>query len=475
MIHVALLAALLAALAGWYAPAAAESAPRFDHVVVIVQENRTPDNLFQGLCTDAKDCSIHPTAHQYDIQTSDWLDKAVRGGVVQPFAVRLTARYDLDHMHESFVESCDLDRGTGVCRMDGAAATHCQGKCPARPQFAYVGNSTGILDPYLALATQYGWANYMFQTNQGPSFPAHQFIFGGTSAPSAEDDAIGTFAAENGGVKFKIGGCAARPGQTVQLIDAAGQENPDNKIFPCFVHDTVPDLLTPGGFTWRYYTPGQNSIWSAPNAISHICEAKFEKCTGTMWRQNVARHPRDVLSDISRCNLRNASWVIPTGQNSDHAKINRGGGPSWVASVVNAIGTSKCKDGDRSYWDDTAIVILWDDWGGWYDHEPPTFLKAPQGGYQMGFRVPMIVVSAYTPAGYIDNTRHDFGSIIRFIEQNFKIAEGSLNFADARASTDLLSFFDFAQSPRVFQPIPAKYDANYFLNDTSAPLPPDDD
>jgi phospholipase C len=314
----------------------------------------------------------------------------------------------------------------------------------------------------------------MFQTNQGPSFPAHQFIFGGTSAPSAEDDAIGTFAAENGG-SLQLGGCAAPPGRTVQLIDSAGVENPDNKIFPCFEHNTVPDLLLPGGVTWRYYTPGQNSIWSAPNAINHICEAQNEKCTGSMWTHNVDLRPADVLRDISHCRLRNASWVIPTGQNSDHPQLNKGGGPSWVASIVNAIGTSACKDGNRSYWDDTAIVILWDDWGGFYDHEPPTFLQAPEGGYQLGYRVPMIVVSAYTPAGYIDNTRHDFGSIIRFIEQNFQIAEGSLDFADARASTDLLNFFNFGQSPRAYHMIPAKYDANYFLNDKSAPLPPDDD
>jgi hypothetical protein len=69
--------------------------------------------------------------------------------------------------------------------------------CPTTPQVKFVDNSTGILDPYLELATQYGWANYMFQTNQGPSFPAHQFIFGGTSAPNAIDDAVGVFAAEN--------------------------------------------------------------------------------------------------------------------------------------------------------------------------------------------------------------------------------------------------------------------------------------
>jgi len=53
------------------------------------------------------------------------------------------------------------------------------------------------------------------------------------------------------------------------------------------------------------------------------------------------------------------------------------------------------------YWKDTAIFLTWDDWGGWYDHEPPTFLASPEGDYQYGFRVPLIVISAYTPAGYV--------------------------------------------------------------------------
>jgi hypothetical protein len=79
--------------------------------------------------------------------------------------------------------------------MDGAARIPCGARkgftCPPNPQFKYVDNSTGILNPYLTLATQCGWANFMFQTNQGPSLPAHQFIFGGTSAPSRADDANG--------------------------------------------------------------------------------------------------------------------------------------------------------------------------------------------------------------------------------------------------------------------------------------------
>jgi phospholipase C len=146
-----------------------------------------------------------------------------------------------------------------------------------------------------------------------------------------------------------------------------------------------------------------------------------------------------------------------------------------VAAIVNAVGTSPCKDPDgSSYWSSTAIIITWDDWGGWDDHEPPTIEARPYGGYEKGFRVPLIVVSAYTPAGFIGNLHESFGSIIRFIERNFGILEGALTFADFRAKSDLGEFFSLDQ-PRPFQAITAALSARYFLKRKPSGLPPDND
>lgn len=456
----------------------------FGHIIVIVQENRTPDNLFQGLCAppfgSAATCSTAPKGKQYDIQTKNWLDKASATGLTQPFPVPLASKFDLAHTHRSWFVQCDKD-ALGNCKMDGAAKIACVGTCPPKPQFAYVDNSIGNMNPYLELVTQYGWANAMFQTNQGPSFPAHQFLFGGTSAPSLAEDHAGIFAAENMSGKGLGAGCIASSTRTVQLIDSTGVENTANKIFPCFEHNTVADLLQPRGVTWRYYAPGSSSIWTAPNAIQHICMANGSTCTGADWKANVDLKPAHVLTDIAACNLRQVTWVVPSGQNSDHALINTGGGPAWVASIVNAIGTSWTTSNHRcDYWgnnsnDATAILIVWDDWGGWYDHKPPTVLASPEGGYQLGFRVPFIAVSAYTPVQLVDNTRHDFGSIVRFIEHNFAITEGSLTFADARATTDLTTFFDLNQAPRPYLNVHAQVGAAFFINDKRRPTNPDND
>jgi len=446
-------------------------------VVVIFQENRTPDNLFQGLCSapfgSAASCSTSPTDSQYNIQTKNWLNRHSATGVTQPSTVALANKYDLSHAHGAFVAQCDKDAITGACKMDGSGDVYCTGTCPSQPQFRYVDNSRGVVTPYLQLAMRYGWANYMFQTNQGPSFPAHQFIFGGTSAPSAADDAAGIYASENMS-SGSVAGCTATTGTTVQLIDPTG-ETKGNAVYPCFEHSTMADLLS-GGVTWRYYTPSEGSIWTAPGAINHICQSTGPggKCAGTDFSANVDLKPADVLSDIATCKLRSISWVIPSGANSDHADSNDGGGPSWVASIVNAIGNNTGCDG-KGYWQNTAIVITWDDWGGWYDHERPTTLGQPYGDYQYGFRVPLIFVSAYTAAGYINNNRHDFGSILRFLEHNFGIAQGALNFADNRAVNDMTGFYDFTQAPRTYQTIAAPKNANFFLHDKRKATDPDDD
>ena len=472
---VASIVALFVCLAG--VPLNAQP-PHFQHIIVVVQENRTPDNFFQGLCTppygNSQSCSINPGPNQYNIQTSNWRDMSNLRGYTQPGPVGLTDPYDLFHTHLSYVHMCDNQFALNTpCKMDGAARITCQGTCPSKPQFRYVDNSTGVMNPYLDIATQYGFANYMFQTNQGPSYPAHMYLFGGTSAPSADDDAQGIFAAENSDPGGVPDGCVGDQDVSVLLIQPPGVEN--TRVYPCFEYQTLGDF--PQAFSWKYYTPSSPAIWTAPTAIQHICQSSGYngQCLGDEWINNVDLHPADVLTDISQCNLRGVSWVIPSAQNSDHAGYDAPGGPSWVASIVNSVGASNQCDGGAGYWNDTAIFILWDDWGGWYDHEPPSLTKAPQSDYEYGFRVPLLVVSAYTPAGYIDNGRYDFGSVIRFIEQNFGLQEGILNFSDARATTDLTSFFPSAKAPRTFKHINSPKDANYFINDKTPNRDPDDD
>ncbi len=266
---------------------------------------------------------------------------------------------------------------------------------------------------------------------------------------------------------------------------------------PCYDHNTLADLLdnntiNNNAITWKYYPQGPHpgiSLWTAPNAIKNICSASNDgdgnySCGGTYWTTHVDPPPPSpqgnamapILTDIGNCALPNVSWVIPDGSWSDHAGLSDNGtedgnyGPSWVAAIVNAVGNSWQNSGTGhqcDYWggnttgnasQPTVIIVVWDDWGGWYDHVLPwncqsnyqggNCLGYPQNGggqqYVYGFRVPMLVISAYNNhaqgqsdgyTGYISGACgqsgqltcpnegaglvHDFGSILNFIEYAF--------------------------------------------------------
>jgi phospholipase C len=133
--------------------------------------------------------------------------------------------------------------------------------------------------------------------------------------------------------------------------------------------------------------------------------------------------------------------VTPTYANSDHPGTDSATGPAWIASVVNAIGQSQ-------FWNSTAIFIVWDDWGGWYDHVPPPVLPSNRY-FALGLRVPVIVVSPYARTAYVSHVTHTTGSILRFTEEVLGLP--SLGEEDAR-SDDFSDAFDFSQAPTPFTP-----------------------
>jgi phospholipase C len=110
------------------APASAQISS-FQHIILAIQENRTPDNLFQGLCTPTTTnpipCSTQPGPGQYNIQTTAWLDNTSPTGTTNPTAVQLGLNYDIRHSHASFTAMCDLNASSGACVMDGAAHEPC--------------------------------------------------------------------------------------------------------------------------------------------------------------------------------------------------------------------------------------------------------------------------------------------------------------------------------------------------------------
>ena len=408
---------------------------RIRHVVVIFQENRTVDNLFAGL-RGADTVRFGKNSH---------------GQVVKLQPTSLTAPYDISHKHLAFTTEYDDGKLDGFNNVVSACKK--DSRCPPPGVRAYGYVPRHEIQPYFTMAETYVFADHMFQTNQGPSFPAHQYILSGTSTIS---NGAQLRAAENAYApdhKF-TGGCDSPPGSHVWVIDRAGKET--REVYPCFERQALIDLVeAQKGLTWRYYQehigPG---LWSGPDAIRQIRDSPA-------YKTHVLAPSRRVLTDIAAGKLANVVWVIPSAKSSDHAGQTDGSGPSWVASVVNAIGESK-------YWDNTAIFVTWDDWGGWYDHVKPTQYNS----YELGFRVPLIVISPYARIGYISHKQHEFGSILKFAEEVFGL--GSLGTTDARAD-DLSDCFNFARTPRKFKIIPAEGPPDYFINSPASSDNPDDD
>jgi phospholipase C len=377
--------------------------PRF--VIVMVQENRSVDNLFQT---------------QPGVETQNFgIDS--HNNQIPLKEIKLGTPFSCAHTHAAFV--------TEVTQ--GFDLEQCTGRAPVDAAFSYVDPST--ITQYTALASQYAFADHVFQSNEGPSLPAHLYLIAATSGAQGSQFNI----SENDGTPA---GCNAPAGKTVPTIDMSssfpGVE--DNPIFPCINALTIFDELDRARISWKYYTPSVNSIWTAPYAVQSLYQND---------RQNVIVPETSVLSDIQNSRLAQVSYVIPSNQNSDHPGQGTGG-PTWVASVVNALGHSR-------YWNDCAIIVVWDDWGGWYDHVAFTHPSGkPSDPYEYGLRVPLLAIGPFARSNFVDHTPRDFSAIPHFIEDVYGL--DSLGQLDAQTD-DLFTLFNFQGGHghlRPFKPIP---------------------
>jgi phospholipase C len=374
------------------------------HVVFVIQENRSFDNLFQG----------YPGANTSPTGTTS------TGQVVTLQPVSLSAPFDLLHDFKDAVQ--DMDGG----KMDGFdhEGTGCQPKCPSLAAYAYVPSSETA--PYFNMAAQYVLADNFFQSDEDGSFVSHQYLIAGQA-----EDTYGT----PGVVPWGCDGTGS-----VHVLDPSTTPGTptNNTISDCFDPDlTLADEIDAAPpLTWRYYSAGVKNLgylWSAYDSIAHIRN-------GPDWSADVVANDTKLFGDLKAGKLANVTWITPTLGASDHPNSRTTHGPAWVTKVVDAIGKSK-------FWNSTAIFVLWDDWGGWYDHVPPPVLDFDG----LGMRVPLIVISPYAQAGVVAHTQYEFGSLLGFTEQNFGLAPMSAS--DTRAAPlNGGDVFDFSQSPRAFTP-----------------------
>jgi phospholipase C len=407
---------------------------KIQRVVIIVQENRSFNNLFYGFP------GARTATYGYD----------TNGSKIALEPVGLETRWDLDHSSYSFFAACN---GTGdypgtKCRMNGfnKEQWYCghaqEPPCPNRlPPYSYVPHSE--TKPYFFMGEHYVLADQMYASNfDASSFVSHQYIIAGRA-----DSAVN--------YPWNYWGCSGGGGDKVGTVTK--QRRYGKNILLCWNDETLGDEMDNAGLSWAYYTSpikSSSGIWNAYQNIDHIYN-------GPDWSKDVITPQTAFFKDVKNGSLRDLSWITPTCANSDHAGCDSTTGPAWVASLVNAVGESK-------YWDSTAIFIFWDDYGGWYDPEPPALVDYDG----LGLRIPMLVVSAYAKRGFVDHTHFEHGSILKFVEDTFGLSRLAPSDTRANSPDDA---FDFAQSPRKFEVVPSAHDANFFLHQPLDPRPPDEE
>jgi phospholipase C len=388
---------------------------KIQHVVYIVQENRSFNDLFMG----------------YPGATTATSGKTSTGRTIKLQPVSLKIRYEIDHGATGMFAAC---RGKGKlpgtdCRMDGFNLETEYGG-PTNGQYVYVPRSE--TQPYWDMAQEFVLADHMHASQLDESFVAHQYIIA-AQAHSSVDVPDGPW------------GCEGGSSDMVQTITLKRTYGPDQ--VPCFNYQTLGDEMDAASLPWRFYTSSYKKplggFWSGYQAVKHIFY-------GPDWKKDVIVPQRRFLKDIKAGNLASFTWITPLCPDSDHLECGSGLGPSWVTSLVNAVGESK-------FWDSTAVFVQWDDWGGTYDPVPPPFKDYDS----LGFRVPLIVISPYAKKNYVSHVPYETASVLRFAEDLFGLAH--LSKADARANSPAADCFDFSQKARAFVPIKAPVGPDFFL------------
>lgn len=365
---------------------------KITHVVFIVRENRSFDSMFgrfpgaNGATTfTAPDGSVHPLAHQPDHIPLDVGHRpidariAYDGGKLDGFSKIMNARQD------------------GV---DFADSQLYQSEIPN----------------YWRYAQRFTLDDAFFSTIMGPSFPNHLFTIG-INGEHVDANPHGP-----------SWGCDSPKGSTVEQILPDGSIS---QTFPCWNFTTLTDLLDRQSVSWKYYAPvlGQYGyIWSTLDAVKHV---RF----GPEWKSHVVNYTSFALAARAG-KLPAVSWLVSPPNISDHPPHSICAGENWAVKQINAVMSN------AQSWKHTAIILTWDDFGGFYDHVSPP--RGPDQNLEYGFRVPTIVISPYARPGNVDHTTYTFGSMLRFAEATFGLP--SIGAQDGRAN-DMMASFDFSQKP----------------------------
>ncbi|HEY6239121.1 MAG TPA: alkaline phosphatase family protein [Thermoplasmata archaeon] len=368
------------------------------HVITVIMENRDYDNYFGEYCP-----SIGPycSSTGNGIPVNTCVPKTpsnLTTGCVAPYAFTTKQFTTIDIPHDWLSGGVAWNHGA----MDGFYAAEGY----STETFGHYNGTT--LPIYWDMAEQYAMSDNLFAANLSYSLPNHWYLIAG-HAPNISQSSYLKSAAD----------------RAVYLTQSDQTR-------------TIQDLLNRSYISWKdydYRLPARSAAIQSGGVAYDFWNpmaAKSESYNSLYSSHFAVRG--DLLNDLANGTLPQISWVVPAANQSDHPGFNLTGGESWVAQLVDAVEASP-------EWNTTAVFVVWDDYGGWYDHVPP-----PRDQTKLlSFRSPALLISPYAKQNYISHQFLTFFSLLHYLEWQFGL--GCLTSLDCAAALPF-DFFDFNQTAR---------------------------
>jgi phospholipase C len=423
-----------------------------EHVIFLIKENRTFDHYF----------GTYPGA-----------DGVTVGETLSCTEAGCTPGDDVPLKPAPYVQPHDITHGfsSGLYSINGGQMNGFNIIGEGQDLSGYVQHSRDTLPNYWSYADRFVLADRFFTSMYGPTFPEHLYTVAAQSNGVIDNktnaDTEGSYCDDplEYTKRFPIKDLSeADVKRIMRLEERITAEIPDQLIRiadywvdtrTCFDIKVLPDLLEKAGVSWKYY--GKPDQWM--NGLQAIRHVRFSD----MWDQ--VQDPDQILTDLKQGTLPEVSWLIPPeGSANEHpgAETNVCDGENWTVERINAVMRSE-------YWASTAIVIVWDDFGGFYDHvEPPHY-----DVMGLGPRTPALIISPWTrtgdnpDGGAIDSTTYEFSSVLRFIEELHGLKP--MTERDAQANP-LQGAFDFTGKPRLEKLILPLRDCTAALAESRSPI-----
>ncbi len=456
----ALIVAFIAGGLGLMAAPGASAAPvdgihNIQHVVVIMQENRSFDSYF----------GTYPGAH--GIPTGVCVPDPLNGGCVAPFHDAANENLGGPHGFNQFVKDLDAGKMDGFvgqaeqgmkCKTTEPGCSPCAEQTSAKCVDVMGYHDAREIPNYWEYAQNFVLQDNMFESVSSWSWPEHLFMVSGWSAVCTNwsNPLSCTSSLEGPPVPEPASGTDPYSGSNAISLPWTD----------------ITYLLHKYGVSWAYYVfegnepdceddeamtcapvhqgPKTAGIW---NPLVDFMDVKEDGQLGNVQSLN---HFYGAVANQGACGLPNVSWIDPNSNVSEHPPALVSVGQAYVTTLINAIMRSPC-------WDSSAIFLSWDDWGGFYDNVVPPVVDG--NGY--GFRVPGLVISPFARPGYVDHQQLSHDAYLKFIEDDF-LNDQRLNPAtdgrpDSRPDVreeapglgNLISDFDFCQTPRAPLILPA--------------------